>query len=166
MAAARAQDRSNEQMNNTRDQAAAAAHRERTNRYISELQDNRNALQAKKAALEKEIAGMDLLVKEDKNLDLVEYVVHAMESNRAETLSEALRQYDAYRAERNKDIMNQFQRKLDEQERRRKAQEDWNRQMENLAHQQRMESLERQKLEELERIRKDNEYYMRYGKPN
>lgn len=168
--AAKEQDRINVQRNHQRDMELNNQRRTRINAEIFKLEDALRRLQQKEMDLGWEIANTDVLAQKDLNLETVEYLIEVLESYRANSLSEALRLYDEKagrdKAARQVYLAAMVQAETDRMMQRQQAQADFERRMDELAHRSRMEELERKQLEELERIRKDNEYYARYGKPN
>lgn len=128
-------------------------------RYEAELSELQKKHSAHCAALQE----LDILSPDEQKLDIVDQLIQLIESHRANSVSEALWLYDE-KARRDQETRAAiFRAQLAHLEQQQRAQDDFNRHMEDLAHKSRMEELERKQFDELERMRKDDEYYRRYG---
>lgn len=107
---------------------------------------------------------LDILGKNEQNLDAVNALINIMESHRADSIPEALRVYDAQRHYHNQAAQALFNERMNILEQKWQRQDQFDRDMAAAAHRNRMEKLQQDQLDILERERRDNEYYRRYGK--
>lgn len=117
-------------------------------------------LQLQHTALQKELAAMDCLADGDKNNKTVDYLIQQLENHRADSIKEALQQYDTMQEKEAQRAADRFRRQLaferEEQRRQEERQHQLDMELEQIRH-------NRQVERELEQARKDEEWYRRYG---
>ena len=136
---------------------------EKISGYEATISDLRKKLSEHRTAL----LELDVLGPDELKPDIIDHLIQLIESHRADSIPEALRLYDeklAQKAAHDQQVrIATFQAQLAHMEQQRQAQENYNRYVEDLAHKSRIEELEKKQLDELERMRKNDEYYRRYG---
>ncbi len=107
--------------------------------------------------LEMEISANTVIAAKDKNLDTVNYIIDLIESRRADSVKEALREYDKYKAERSAregELIRQHTAALDAKY---KAMEDYENYINQRIHNAKLEREAERQTDELKRIRKELE---------
>lgn len=120
-------------------------------------------LEKQLAEMEQKLRRVNILGPDEQNIYAVEQLIGIMESRRADSLKEALRVYDEQQSRRAAAAIAQYEanaRLLDEKWRR---QEQFERDMAEVVHRSRMERLAQEQADAIERKRKDDDYYRRYG---
>lgn len=168
------QDQENQKINESRKEEAIKRMRKENKKRADEIRNEKILpLEKERESHCRNLASMDVLSYQDENLETVDYLINQLESRRANSLTEALRRYDAKkdqeereRKQREKEWMRyeneRLQRQLDRQLADQRYAEEVNRQID---HNWEMKRLEEKKLKEIEELRKDQEYFQRYGRP-
>lgn len=130
---------------------------------IQELESAIQELEADRREHEHRIHNMHVLAEQDKDLNTVLFLIKQMESRRANSVTEALHQYDAKQQEASRIRFAYEQEKLrrdmEAMQRARDAEDRLNQAWHNME----MEKQARKAVKEIEEMRKDAEYYRRYG---
>ena len=167
-------DQENKKINESRKEEAIKRMRKANKKRADELYKNQVLpLEQERESHRRNLASMDILSSDDMNLETVDYLIKQLESRRANSLTEALHQYDAKkdqeerdRKQREKEWMQyeneRLQRQLDQQLANQRYAEELNRQID---HNWEMQRLAKKQLKETEELRKDQEYFQRYGRP-
>ena len=155
---------------NARDQAAAKARQatEAANRRKAARERMQPALDRLYDQLEThqlQLEALDIVGPDERNITDVDALIKILESHRADSIPEALRIYDEQKYRRGLIARDQFERSMQMLEQKWQRDEQFQRDMDAAAHRSRMEKLAQDQLDELERQRRDDEYYRRYGKP-
>lgn len=134
------------------------------NAKIKKCEEIRNRLEAERKAVERDLS-CSLLDERDQEIYIVDFLIDAVKSRRANSLSDALLQYDAKRARDSKAALDKVRAETQRMILQRQQDQYMNDlRMDQLRHQREMEAIERKKAEELERIRRDQEEIARYGR--
>ena len=93
----------------------------------------------------------------DKKLDVVNYVIDILESRRADSIKEALNKYDEWVKKHDQEILDYYNRKWDEYDRKLKAQQEAEDYMNQAFHRMKLQREAEKQTDELKRIRKELE---------
>ena len=107
--------------------------------------------------LESEVRENDVLGSKDKKLDVVNYVIDILESRRADSIKEALNKYDEWVKKHDQEILDYYNRKWDEYDRKLKAQQEAEDYMNQAFHRMKLQREAEKQTDELKRIRKELE---------
>ena len=169
---AAAKDEENKRINEERRKQAIAKVEKENKEMVASCKKRLPELEKERQNHWMNLDAMDVLSSQDMNLETVDYLINQLESHRANSITEALHRYDAKkdqeerdRKQREKEWMQyeneRLQRQLDQQLAAQRYAEEVNRQID---HNWEMQRLAQKQLKETERIRRDQEYYQRYGK--
>lgn len=111
------------------------------------------------------LMALDILGRDEQKIEVVDALIKIMESHRADSVPEALRVYDEQRYRQGQIVREQFERNVRQLEEKWQREEQFQRDLDAAAHRNRMEKLAQDQIDELERQRKADDYYRRYGKP-
>lgn len=91
------QDEKNEKINESNRIAALKKKQDEYQPKIDACQEELDMLRQEKAELTRELSTMDCLGSKDKNVETVAFLIYQLENHRADSIKEALQQYDANR---------------------------------------------------------------------
>lgn len=139
--------------------AAKSAARARFSAESDQINGEIAALKQQLAQKQRELHAMNCLHDDDKFPKCVEFLIYRLETGRADSIKEALNQYDAERKEEDRREqqrwqweMDRLQRQFDAERRAQQEHEDTLRYYEERNHRERMEELERKRLEEVQEL--------------
>lgn len=170
---AAAKDEENKRINEERRKQAIAKVEKENKEMVASCKKRLPELEKERQNHWMNLDAMDVLSSQDMNLETVDYLINQLESHRANSITEALHRYDAKkdqeerdRKQREKEWMQyeneRLQRQLDRQLADQRYAEELNRQID---HNWEMQRLTQKQLKETEELRKDQEYFQRYGRP-
>lgn len=129
----------------------------RNEEEIKSYQNQIRTLQEKMRPYEAKLMQLDILGRDEWNLDAVDFLIKTLESHRANDIAGALQLYDAEARRKHDAALREIDRMLERQKAEWEREEQRRRDEEQRRHNDRMEDLERQRLKEAEKARKEIE---------
>lgn len=152
-----AQDKAAELENHRRYERRLAEKKKEADENIKMWSDEISTQRKISSELEKEIAANNVLAAKDKNLDAVDYIIDLIESRRADSVKEALREYDRFKAERSAREAEYVKQHMAAFDTKYKAQQDYENYINQKIHNAKLEREAERQSDELKRIRKELE---------
>lgn len=156
--AARELDKENEKINERRTAEAKRQRRREADQAIAGYKEAMEELVDQYWQHQDKLTALDILGDDDLNIKTIDFLINTMEGRRADSIKEALLQYDAKRDKDSERAKRNWEAYLARQDEERRREEERQETLRNMRHQADMRDLERKRVEELEKLNKKLNY--------